>query len=203
MTTTSQTTRPLTKRPLWIVGCLILLFGIPLLLATWLWVEHKPLSAYTTNHGQLIQPPLDLAKLKLTSGNQADWQSHWLLLYVNPRACDAQCEKALYNLRQVRTATGKDMDRVERAILSLANNPDPKQQQLLSTEYAGTFSLTTNKQQLAQWLQTIPSKDATLQTGGIYIVDPLGNVMMYYPLDAPAMGMFRDLTRLLKLSHIG
>ena len=37
----------------------------------------------------------------------------------------------------------------------------------------------------------------------IYLIDPLGNVMMCYPKTATAKGMKKDLKRLLKVSRIG
>ena len=37
----------------------------------------------------------------------------------------------------------------------------------------------------------------------IYIVDPLGNLMMYYPPGADPGGMHKDLKKLLKYSKIG
>lgn len=41
------------------------------------------------------------------------------------------------------------------------------------------------------------------QAGRIYIVDPLGNLMMSYAADAKPKGLLEDLKKLLKLSHIG
>ena len=37
----------------------------------------------------------------------------------------------------------------------------------------------------------------------VYLVDPLGNLMMLYPLDATPKGMLQDMKRLLQLSQIG
>jgi len=37
----------------------------------------------------------------------------------------------------------------------------------------------------------------------IWLVDPLGNLMMRYPPDADAARIRRDMTRLLKYSRIG
>ena len=37
----------------------------------------------------------------------------------------------------------------------------------------------------------------------VYLVDPLGNVMMVYPPDGRPKGMLEDLKRLLGLSHVG
>jgi hypothetical protein len=48
-------------------------------------------------------------------------------------------------------------------------------------------------------LELLPSPDSHR----IYLVDPLGNVMMFYPAGAPAKGMLEDMKRLLRLSQIG
>jgi hypothetical protein len=37
----------------------------------------------------------------------------------------------------------------------------------------------------------------------IYLIDPLGNLMMSYAPDAKPKGMLEDMKRLLRLSHIG
>lgn len=158
----------------------------------------------TTHHGQLITPPLDMAKLDLPNDQQL-WRGHWLLMYVNPaQSCDKTCEKMLYNIRQIRTATGKNSDRVMRAIVTFAaKSPDPHLQQLLQTEFNGTLHLTPSRAVFVSLLQGNPSEKLAMQQGSIYLVDPLGNIMMFYPLDADPMGIFKDLSRLLKLSHIG
>ncbi|HEV2700541.1 MAG TPA: hypothetical protein VGV09_02840, partial [Steroidobacteraceae bacterium] len=38
---------------------------------------------------------------------------------------------------------------------------------------------------------------------GLYIVDPLGNLMMRYDVRLPPEGLLEDLKRLLRLSQIG
>ena len=50
--------------------------------------------------------------------------------------------------------------------------------------------------------KTIPYVNE-LKIHQIYLIDPLGNVMMSYPKDATAKGMQKDLKRLLKVSKIG
>lgn len=187
--------------------CLFLLFAIPLTLATWMFIHGKPLVPHTTNHGQLIQPPLDIANLGLLT-DQQNWKNHWLLLYVNPtNTCTKNCEQALYNMRQIRTATGKDRERVQRAILTFSDTQpftDTHLQQLLKTTFSGTLHLTTSLQAFFRFTQQDSSsaKIAT-QYGGIYLADPHGNVMLFYPPNTAPMGIFKDLTRLLNLSQIG
>ena len=46
--------------------------------------------------------------------------------------------------------------------------------------------------------------DPTLQgPGRVYIVDPIGNIMMSYEAEADASGMRKDLKRLLRISQLG
>ena len=37
----------------------------------------------------------------------------------------------------------------------------------------------------------------------MYLIDPLGNLMMFYAADAKPKGMLEDMKRLLRLSSIG
>lgn len=195
--------QPYSKKINWIFIGLFLIFAIPLTLASWMFIENKPLFSHTTNHGQLIQPPLDMAKLGLPADQQA-WKKHWLLLYVDPTVCAKSCEMALYHMRQIRTAMGKDSDRVQRAILTFSDQAvDPHLEQLLNAEFKGTLHLTTSKKTFSHFSQDDTFGKIALKTGGIYLADPLGNVMMFYTLTSEPMGIFKDLTHLLKLSEIG
>ena len=45
--------------------------------------------------------------------------------------------------------------------------------------------------------------DGDANTPPIYLIDPLGNLMMSYAPDAKPKGMLEDMKRLLRLSHIG
>ena len=44
---------------------------------------------------------------------------------------------------------------------------------------------------------------ATLDTGGYYLVDPLGNLVMYFQPDIDPQAMVEDIKHLLELSRIG
>ncbi len=197
------------KRPMWMFIILLLVFGLPLVLAWIGWQEQDNFGQGTTNHGQLLQPPLDLSKLPLDDSlakalTPEVWQGRWLMLYVNPQSCTESCEKNLYYLRQIRKATGKNSDRIQRAILTFAQaKPDQRLETGLAKEFAGTLHLVTPTQQFAHFVHNTPQASTVLQQGGVYLVDPLGNIMMYYPPNTEPMGIFKDLTRLLKLSHIG
>lgn len=162
----------------------------------------------TTNKGVLIQPPLKLSALALqdSSGhtiNSQELLGKWLIVYLEPGACDQNCGKNLYYMRQIRTATGKDQDRVHRIIVTFNNEPNEQLTQLLTLEYAGTTHLVANSQQFAQFIKNLPNATLALKQGSIYLVDPLGNMIMEYGATAKPMGILQDLNRLLRASQIG
>ena len=197
----SPNTKKITRTFIW----LFLLFAIPLMIASLMVIKEKTLSTKKTNHGVLITPPLDIASLQLSVAQQKIWENRWLLLYVTPKSCDHICEKTLYQIRQIRTATGKDMDRIERGILTFSDRPaDHHLTELLNTAFLGTVHLIVPLKNFLTFSQkNLSSQQIILQQGGIYIVDPLGNVMLFYSSSSDPMGIFDDLILLLKFSHIG
>ena len=131
------------------------------------------------------------------SGGLASLQGRWVMLVVAPGACDAGCRQRLYEIRQVRLTTGKDRDRVERAwIIPDDAAPDPA----LLAQHEGLVLMRSDAATLARLLPTDPG---TAVTDHIYIVDPLGNLMMRFPKDADPNRMKKDLARLLRASRVG
>jgi len=52
-------------------------------------------------------------------------------------------------------------------------------------------------------LAAFPEDLAPRSSERLYLVDPLGNLLMSYSPDAPPRSVLDDLERLLRLSHIG
>ena len=54
-------------------------------------------------------------------------------------------------------------------------------------------------------LAPFPSYDGVpvSAAGRIYLIDPLGNLLMSYPASAPDKALLTDVKKLLRLSHIG
>jgi cytochrome oxidase Cu insertion factor (SCO1/SenC/PrrC family) len=151
------------------------------------------------NYGDLIPPfaaPQEVLK---------DWQGEpfrveqlrgkWILLQVDPGGCPADCQERLYLQRQIRKLQGKNMDRVERVwLVEDGVRPDPE----LLQAYEGVQALDARGSEL---LKRLPAQGAVRDH--VYVVDPLGNVMLRFPKDADPVLMKRDLGRLLKASRIG
>lgn len=185
-----------------------LFFG-PLLLAS-VWYGHAdrwPLPKQRANHGQLISPPQPLAGLQLHDLHgrplaEDAWQGRWLLVYPGLPTCDAACEDLLYQTRQVRTALGKDMERVRRIYLLASIPPDPARLEALRGLHPDLLlAVLASPETVAQF----PETDAAALWSGqqLYVVDPLGNLMMRYDATQEPKDILADLKRLLRLSHIG
>jgi len=157
-----------------------------------------------TNYGALVVPQrpvpaLTLARLDGQPVTAGGFRGAWFLVHVDGGACDAACEKKLWVMRQVRLTAGRDADRVQRAWLIVDGAP-------LSTtvirEYDGTLFLRARQDELAAFLP-LPDQPGARLADHIWLIDPLGNLMLRWPKDADPSRMKKDLLRLLKASGIG
>jgi hypothetical protein len=121
---------------------------------------------------------------------------YWVLIYTNSGGCAEDCKHALITLRQSRLMLGKEMERLKRVFLHGASTPDTV---FLADEHAGLISLRDDS--LLSLLNN--KKPETLSAGGYFLMDPLGNLVMYFEPETDPSDMVEDLKRLLKLSRIG
>lgn len=159
----------------------------------------------STNKGDLIHPPVALPEVELPGAADqklaADaLRGQWSMVYIGDGACDARCREALTLMRQTRLALGDDMTRVQRVFLVSGNCCD---RQYLEAEHDGLLLGRIDNSAGQTLLETFPDTARAAGLGRIYLVDPLGNLMMKYEPDAPQKGLLEDLKKLLKLSHIG
>jgi hypothetical protein len=183
------------KSPIFIILILFFIFLVPFQLAKILYTHNIYfLSSKTgTQHGYLIQAPFNLKQLCYPRA----LHGKWLLLYTDSENCSAACKKALHQLQQIHIATGKDQSRVLRVKLSFTSS------KLSSQDIPGFLQLHCNKQQFLQLISNLPAKILALSTPAIYLVDPLGNVILHYTLDTKPSDLLKDLKHLLGASQIG
>jgi cytochrome oxidase Cu insertion factor (SCO1/SenC/PrrC family) len=177
------------------------LFLVPLLVSFWLYYGLHWRPQGTANHGELIVParPLPDVTLPDASGVPAShiFSGKWTLVYVGDGACDADCRATLFFMRQTRLSLNTDMTRVQRVFLTTADCCD---RAYLAAEHPGLRVLDASSA-AAQPLLALFAPAGRAQ--GLYIVDPLGNLMMRYDARQPPKGLLEDLKRLLQLSQIG
>ncbi|MBL8482484.1 MAG: hypothetical protein JNJ60_09820 [Rhodocyclaceae bacterium] len=153
----------------------------------------------TINYGELVTPrPLPAATLPAPDGGKFDTASlrgRWVLVQVDEASCDERCRYKLYSMRQVRAAVGKDMTRIERLwLMPAAGRPDEE----LLRAVPGMQIAAAPSADMQAWFAP-----ATELRDHIWLVDPLGNVMMRYPARPDGKAMIRDIERLLKYSRAG
>lgn len=122
-------------------------------------------------------------------------EGKWIFVVVDDAACDAYCEKKLWQIRQIRKTQGKYPERIERLWL-LTGGGEPAQR--LKDEYEGTWMVKAGGSAL---LGSLPPGQS--RRDHIYLVDPLGNLVLRYPRDADPSRIRKDLERLLRVSRIG
>ena len=152
----------------------------------------------SVNYGELMSPSqLPDATLSVPAGlpgvDRGSMNGHWTLVYAGPAACGDACQQALYTTRQTRLAQGKEMGRVSRLwLVTDGGTPAPA---LLEAHPELRVAHADPR-----WLPLLPGAE---QGAFVYLVDPLGNVMMRFPEQADIKLVIKDLQRLLKYSGLG
>lgn len=162
-------------------------FALPVLAGWYLYLTGRTPGS-TSNYGTLLEPrPLVAAPLVALRGK-------WVLLHFDGGACDSRCERKLYYMRQVRRAQGMNAARIERLWI-VTDGVTPRAELLAASD--GTRVATAE----AMPPGAFPPGNALPEH--IWLVDPLGNLMMRFPRDPDPGRMVKDLERLLKYSGFG
>ena len=171
----------------------------------WKYLAEQGVGA-TTNAGTLISParPLQLAGLSRGDGNPFEdeqLRGHWTFVLFASGGCEQDCERQLYLTRQTRMAMSKDIPRVQR-LLVLARAPSAELVRRLEEQQPDLHWVVSDAQ-AAPLLRQFTGNGFGHDGGQYFLVDPLGNLMMYYDLAVPVKGLRKDLQKLLKISQIG
>nr|WP_246185517.1 cytochrome C oxidase subunit I [Pandoraea iniqua] len=184
---------------------LVLLFAVcaaPAVAAYLMYFVFKPQGG-TSSYGKLIEPqrPLPALVVRDDETNEAlpltSLKGKWLLISADTAACDESCVSKLFYMRQIRVLQGNERTRVETIWLVTDDNAVSDK---LDTAYEDTRRLRADPVALANWL---PTQEGTGLRDHIYLVDPLGNLMMAFPKNPDPGRIKSDLTRLLKWSGTG
>jgi cytochrome oxidase Cu insertion factor (SCO1/SenC/PrrC family) len=182
----------------------VLLFAAPAILGWGVYATREWWHLGTINRGELIRParPLGDWTLEGLDGRAlpvAALRGKWTMVYIGSSACAAACQDDLYKMRQVRLALGQDSLRVQRLFI-LTDRDHIETLRGLLEQHRGLEVAGAAPAAMEQVLQTFAPEGPQ---DAVFLVDPLGNLMMRYPQGFDPKGMLRDLQRLLRISHIG
>ena len=145
-----------------------------------------------TNNGQLIEPPIDLATLKV-EGLTDNFPGHWIIVHFLNEACEEPCWNSLYKTRQVNIRLGRDSQRVKRYLfISDSYNLSIKEASKISSEYPRLELFRVKEEKIPKIL-----KDSYI------LFDPLGNGVLIYTPELPGGELLDDLKKVLTNSKIG
>ena len=182
---------------------LMALFLSPVI-AAWLWTPDT-----FRNRGELIDPPRPLVNVQMISadGNNVDLATlfgRWTYVFFVEAGCDEPCKQLADAIERVRLSQGKNEKRVRLMVITL--NPDS----LSSLEEIRLImpkimvlgvSASKKKQLLRQFM--LQGGESMPQSGSVFLVDPMGNLMMNYPANTDPTDLRKDISRLLRASRIG
>ena len=178
------------------LALLAALFLAPIVasVVTYLFFRPEP----TANYGELLLPPAAVSshsfgRLDGRAFAFSELRGLWILVASDSGACEPYCMEKLTAMRQVRLALGRDATRLGRVFV-VDDSRAPARAPLAAFE--GTVVA------LAPTGMSLPPGAAN-DRAHIYLVDPLGNVMMRWPARPELRAMLKDLERLLRASQIG
>ncbi len=186
------------KSFLWLVA----VFVMPIALGTLLFFNLDKLGfdKGAVNYGTLIQPAFpaqmhDLMQKDQPAVKEETLAKKWTMLYIEPDVCDQACVVRLQLIKRVRLLMNEKMRRVRTVLVS-----NQEVGSLISKKDNPDLVLTHVDIASSDFLEQFPELDKT----PVYLLDPLGNLMMYYPQESPDIKkVIKDLLKLLKYSHLG
>jgi hypothetical protein len=163
-----------------------LIFALPIAVAMYMYYSDTAVPVSSTVKGDLIYPPRALP--------EETFLKVWSLVVVADEQCDSTCLRSLEHIRQIRLSLGPKMTRMQTIYLpGAATAIRPK----LSSEHPKLIVVQPENSTSTRELI------GNFENGEVFMVDPLGNLMMSYPASTGMGDIRKDVAHLLKLSGIG
>lgn len=184
---------------------LLLVCASPVIASYLTYYVFKPTGG-ATNYGALIDPQRPMPPVRVMNERAEavpleSFRGKWLLVTTDPSACDEACAKKLFTIRQLRAGQGQDRERIVPVwLVTDGGDIDARLIAAYNEPYAGVRFLRIDRGIARQWLSA--ARDGQAEDT-IFLVDPLGNLMMRFPKDPDPKKVSGDLKKLLKVSRIG
>jgi len=186
-----------TRAGRWKMLALLLVCAAPVIASYFTYYVIRP-SGYSS-YGELIEPQRPLpafagANVQGEPVPLVSLKNQWLLISVADSGCDEACERHLYLQRQIREMLGREKDRLDWVWLRTGDTPLTE---ALVQATAAAVVLKVDPADLTGWLEAAPGQRLE---DHLFVVDPLGNWMMRFPVEVDPKKARRDIDRLLRAS---
>jgi len=204
---TPQVNNPIatSKRNPYTVWFVVLAFIAPVALAyiMFFFVDVKSF----VNHGEILNPIIHISRFQLKNDSdeiipQQELTYKWRLISFLGKNCDLECEKHLYDTRQIHTSLGKNKHRLSRMFVHLEPAGDALSK-LMAETHPNVIHVNGDMKIILNALGDNVRTDVGITNNETYIMDPMGNVMMRFTQQQPNKEFLYDLKKLLKASQIG
>jgi len=181
--------------------------ALPFFAALYL-VKHPGLWGKPGNYGTLITPavPVSYEVFRDPQTVQAvhslqEIRGRWVIIHLLADEDGKQCRQVLESTRLLHPLFSKDIPRVRRlAVWSEATPPSREFLSSLARE-RDLYLAEVDQEFLSRLSEDI--LHTPLSCGQVVLMDPLGNLMMWYDAGFDPYGLYHDLKRLLRGSQIG
>jgi cytochrome oxidase Cu insertion factor (SCO1/SenC/PrrC family) len=193
---------PNRSRGRWILLLLFAFFAVPLLAVV---AMHKfDWHPQGNSHGELVKParklqmPAHLLDVHGLAVKPELWQDRWSMVYIADD-CEKACADRLYTMRQLHATLAKDIERVQRVLIAPSG-----QLQALQKQYPDLLILTGPNEELPDLRKQFDLAGVPAGSNDrIYLVDPLGNLMMSFPDTIAVSDIRKNIQRLLAYAWAG
>lgn len=154
--------------------------------------------------GELVVPPktMKMQQPLLNSNGLVTninlLKEKWSMVYITAD-CDEQCKEKLHQMRQIHVSLYKEIPRMQRVLITTATDVAE-----LQNNYPELWILNQPNPDVIAFSKQFNIRDEiSMSAGRIYLIDPLGQLIMSYsPSTSPAL-VRKDITRLMKYSWTG
>lgn len=182
---------------------LIGVFALPLAGAVSWYFAAPMLAPEPAVHGSLIDPARPLQPFSAPRAGEGpaytleDLRGRWTLVHVIAASCNERCSERLHYTRQIREALGEDRIRVQRLALAPRGAGTQGLAELLPEHPRLTVVESAADGGLRAQLPADPP------SGTVFVVDPLGNLMLRFGPEVDPSDILDDIEHLLEISRIG
>ena len=126
------------------------------------------------------------------------WKEKWSIVYV-AATCEKACLEKLHDMRQLHVSLYKDIERTQRVLITTASDVSK-----IKRDYPDLIVINQPVSDVDNLSQQFQINGDNVSSGNrLYLVDPLGHLMMSYQPSVPLADVRKDITRLLRYSWAG